>query len=227
MERRDDKHVLVGALLHPDYPMTAAVAGVAEFWIPETRMYVYRETHLWFCSSFHHDQYWVWPLSFRQNFLWILNNPRVVLHCYWVWFSKTMLLWVCITVRQPSPQLPRERMEPSWRLWKHTQKPLHISSLIYDLMGSVTLEIFDVGVTSPQSHWFTGGQCLKLLLLKSHHQTKDLKATVETDYMFSQSDLWDKGSNLWLSLLYAGEDLPSWFFPMPSVVPGTQVALSD
>lgn len=46
MERRDDKHVLVGALLHPDYPMTSAVAGVAEFWIPETRMYVYRETHL-------------------------------------------------------------------------------------------------------------------------------------------------------------------------------------
>ena len=39
---------------------------------------------------------------------------------------------------------------------KHTHKPLHISSLLYDLMGSVTLEIFDIGAASPQGHWFTG-----------------------------------------------------------------------
>lgn len=35
------------------------------------------------------------------------------------------------------------------RLSKHTHEPLHISSLILDPVGSVTLEIFYLGTTSP------------------------------------------------------------------------------
>lgn len=214
VRRGDDLHALIGALLCPDCPMSAAVAGVAESWqdARDWTICVQGDSSmiLQFLPAL---QRLSMTILFRQNFLWTSNSPRVVLHCYWMWFSKTTLLRVCVAVRQPSPWLHRERMEPSWRIRKHTHKPLHISSLLYDLMGSVTLEIFDIGATSPQGHWFTGDQCLKSLLLKSHHQTKDIKATVGTDCMFSQSDLSDEGSHLWLSLLYAGGDLPSCFFP--------------
>lgn len=104
-------------------------------------------------------------------------------------FQNHTSLWVCITVRQPSPLLQRGRMEPSWRLNKYTHKPLHISFLIHDLMGAVTLEIFDLYAMSPQGHWFTGDQCLKSLLLKPNHQRKkkNLRVTMGTD-MFNQSD---------------------------------------
>lgn len=161
-------------------------------------------------------------LSFRHSVLWTSSSPSSVLHCYWMWCSQTLLLEICIPVRHPSPLLHRERMEPSWRPSKHTHKPLHVSSLIDGLRGSVTLEVLDLGTTSPHGHWFPGGQCLKSLLLKSRYQRKDLKATVGTDCLFSQSDLWKEGSNSPPSAKsIIGSRRPTQLvFPMPSLVPG-------
>lgn len=152
----------------------------------------------------------------------ILNSLWFGLYCYWMWFFKTTLHFE-FTVRQyQHPTLDtlhqllhREKIESSWRLSKHTHKPLHISSLTGDLMGSVSLDMFDIGATNSPGSLVYWNQRLQSLLLKPHCQRKDIKATMVTDCMFSQLDLWEEGSSpfIWLSVLYTMGELPSWVFP--------------
>lgn len=128
-------------------------------------------------------------------------------------FQNHSSLWVCITVRLPSPLLQRERMEPSWRLSKYTHKPLRISFLIHDLNGFINPgNIWCWCHKSPGSlvYW---RPVLEASPSKTLSPKNDLKATMGTDCMFNQSDLWEEGSSLlvWLRAYMQWESCPVGF----------------
>lgn len=92
--------------------------------------YMYTRRIVWdSCSSFHHYWDWVWPLSCSQNSLWISNSPRVGLHCYWMWFSKTTLHFEFASLSGCPPHCFRGR---GWRRAEDLAST-HISLYVFPL----------------------------------------------------------------------------------------------
>ena len=151
VEKEEDENTLVGALLLQTAPCLLLLKGLDPERVSEKGLCLSQETCLWFLQFLSPLLRLRGATLLQSELSLAFKQPQdCVTQILDVIFQNHASLWVCITVRQPSLLLQRGRMEPSWRLSKHTHKPLYVSFLIQDLMGSITPEIFDLYAMSPQ-----------------------------------------------------------------------------